>query len=93
MNIETVTTVLIAAAPAIAAISAMIIGIVKMITALKNFIEQIMAMLKRSNEENTARLEAKTDKMEKAFKDMAVLKTKVESVEKYLLENKGAGRK
>ena len=88
MNVETVTTVLIAAAPAIAAISAMIIGIVKMITALKNFIVQIMAMLKRSNEENTARLEAKTDKMEKAFKDMAILKTKVESIEMYLLENK-----
>ena len=88
MNVETVTTVLIAAAPAIAAISAMIIGIVKMITALKNFIEQIMAMLKRSNEENTANLEAKTDKMEKAFKDMAILKTKVESIEMYLLENK-----
>ena len=88
MNVETVTTVLIAAAPAIAAISAMIIGIVKMITALKNFIVQIMAMLKRSNEENTASLEAKTDKMEKAFKDMAILKTKVESIEMYLLENK-----
>lgn len=88
MNVETVTTVLIAAAPAIAAISAMIIGIVKMITALKNFIVQIMAMLKRSNEENTANLEAKTDKMEKAFKDMAILKTKVESIEMYLLENK-----
>ena len=51
------------------------------------------AMLRRSNEENTASLEAKTDKMEKAFKDMAVLKTKVESVEKYLLENKEARRK
>lgn len=51
------------------------------------------AMLKRSNEENTASLEAKTDKMEKAFKDMAILKTKVESVEKYLLENEGVGRK
>ena len=88
MNVETVTTVLIAAAPAIAAISAMIIGIVKMITALKNFIVQIMAMLKRSNEENMASLEAKTDKMEKAFKDMAILKTKVESIEMYLLENK-----
>ena len=34
-----------------------------------------------------------TDKMEKAFKDMAVLKTKVESVEKYLIENKEARRK
>lgn len=82
MNIETVTTILIAIAPALASIAAIVGGIVKM-----------TAMLRRSNEENTASLEAKTDKMEKAFKDMAILKTKVESVEKYLLENKGAGRK
>ena len=82
MNIETVTTILIAIAPALASIAAIVGGIVKM-----------AAMLKKSNEENTASLEPKTDKMEKAFKDMAILKTKVESVEKYLLENKGAGRK
>ena len=82
MNLETVTTILIAIAPALASIAAIVGGRVKM-----------TAMLKRSNEENTASLEAKTDKMEKAFNDMAVLKTKVESVEKYLLENKGAGRK
>ena len=77
MNVETVTTVLIAAAPALAAIAAIVGGIVKM-----------TAMLRRSNEENTASLEAKTNKMEKAFKDMAILKTKVESIEMYLLENK-----
>ena len=82
MNLETVTTILIAIAPALASIAAIVCGIVKM-----------TAMLRRSNEENTASLEAKTDKMEKAFKDMAILKTKVESVEKYLLENKGVGRK
>ena len=82
MNIDIVTTILIAIAPALASIAAIVGGIVKM-----------AAMLKKSNEENTASLEAKTDKMEKAFKDMAILKTKVESVEKYLLENKGAGRK
>ena len=82
MNIETVTTILIAIAPALASIAAIVGGIVKM-----------AAMLKKSNEENTASLEAKTDKMEKAFKEMAILKTKIESVEKYLLENKGAGRK
>ena len=77
MNIETVTTILIAIAPALASIAAIVGGIVKM-----------AAMLKKSNEENTASLEAKTDKMEKAFKDMAILKTKVESIEMYLLENK-----
>ena len=82
MNLETVPTILIAIAPALASIAAIVGGIVKM-----------AAMLKKSNEENTASHEAKTDKMEKAFKDMAILKTKVESVEKYLLENKGAGRK
>ena len=82
MNLETVTTILIAIAQALASIAAIVGGIVKM-----------TSMVKRSNEENTASLEAKTDKMEKAFKDMAILKTKVESVEKYLLENKGAGRK
>ena len=82
MNIETVTTILIAITPAFASIAAIVGGIVK-----------ITSIFKRISEENAARLEAKTDKMEKVFKDMAILKTKVESVEKYLLENKGAGRK
>lgn len=77
MNLETVTTILIAIAPALASIAAIVGGIVKM-----------TSMLKRSNEETTANIESKTDKMEKAFKDMATLKTKVESVERYLLENK-----
>ena len=75
MNIETVTTILIAIAPALASIAAIVGGIVKM-----------AAMLKKSNEENTASLEAKTDKMEKAFKDMAILKTQVARVASYLLE-------
>ncbi len=77
MNVDTITTLLVAIAPALASIATIICGIVKM-----------TAMLKKSNEETTANIESKTDKMEKAFKDMATLKTKVESVERYLLENK-----
>lgn len=77
MNVDTITTLLIAIAPALASIAAIICGIVKMTAMLKQIIEKIVAMI-----------EAKTDKMEKSFKDMAMLKTKVESIERHLLENK-----
>lgn len=77
MNVDTVTLTLIAIAPALAAIAAIIGGIVEMI-----------ALLKKSNKETVDRIEAKTGKMETALKDMAILKTKVESIERHLLENK-----
>lgn len=75
MNLDTFTTVLIAIVPALTAVATIVGGLVK-----------IGGMLKKNTKDTTDRLEAKTNKMEKSFDDIAVLKAKINSIEKYLVE-------
>lgn len=77
MSLDTVTIILIAVAPAVTAAATIIGGIIK-----------IISMFKKEEEKRLAELERKTAKMEKSFDDIAILKTKTESIEKHLLNKK-----
>ena len=77
MSLDTVTTILVAVAPAVTAAVTIIGGIIK-----------IKSMFKKEETKRLAELEKKTAKMEKSFDDIAILKTKTESIEKYLLNEK-----
>ena len=75
MSLDTVTTILVAVAPAVTAAVTIIGGIIK-----------IKSMFKKEEEKRLAELERKTAKMEKSFDDIAMLKTKINSIEKYLVD-------
>lgn len=77
MSLDTVTTILVAVAPAVTAAATIIGGIIK-----------IKSMFKKEETKRLAELEKKTAKMEKSFDDIAILKTKTESIEKHLLSEK-----
>lgn len=77
MSLDTVTTILVAVAPAVTAAVTIIGGIIK-----------IKSMFKKEETKRLAELEKKTAKMEKSFDDIAILKTKIESIEKHLLNEK-----
>lgn len=77
MSLDTVTTILVAVAPAVTAAVTIIGGIIK-----------IKSMFKKEEEKRLAELERKTAKMEKSFDDIAILKTKIESIERHLLNEK-----
>lgn len=77
MSLDTVTTILVAVAPAVTAAVTIIGGIIK-----------IKSMFKKEETKRLAELERKTAKMEKSFDDIAILKTKIESIEKHLLNEK-----
>ena len=77
MSLDTVTTILVAVAPAVTAAATIIGGIIK----IKN-------MFKKEEAKRLTELEKKTAKMEKSFDDIAILKTKTESIEKHLLNEK-----
>lgn len=78
MSLDTVTIVLVVVAPAVTAAATIIGGIIK-----------IKSMFKKEEQKRLAKLEKKTAKMEKSFDDIAILKTKTESIEKYLLNERG----
>lgn len=75
MNLDTFTTILVAIIPALTAVATIVGGLIK-----------IASMLKKNTKDTTDKLEAKTDKMEKSFDDIAMLKTKINSIEKYLVD-------
>ena len=77
MSLDTITTILVAVAPAVTAAVTIIGGIIK-----------IKSMFKKEETKRLAELERKTAKMEKSFDDIAILKTKIESIEKHLLNEK-----
>lgn len=77
MILDTVTTVLVAVAPAVTVAVTITGGITK-----------IKSMFKKEEEKRLAELERKTAKMEKSFDDIAIIKTKTESIEKHLLNEK-----
>lgn len=77
MQLETLSTILVAVAPAVTAAITIIAGLIK-----------IRRMFKKDKAENMKQLEMNTAKMNKSFDDIARLTKKVESIEKYLLEEK-----
>lgn len=77
MELETWTTLLIAIAPAVSAVVAIISGCLAVIRKFKKVTDNANERAKEANE-----------KLLKAYKDLATLKTKVESIEKYLVEQK-----
>lgn len=77
MNLDTFTTILVAVAPAVSAMIVILTGMIKVTHLLKK--------LKNESNDEVAKANAK---LLKAYTDMAVLRTKVASIEKLLLEQK-----
>lgn len=77
MELETWTTLLIAIAPAFTAVCAIIGGCLAVVNKFKKITEKANDKSREANE-----------KLIKAYNDLAVLKTKVESIERYLVEKK-----
>lgn len=77
MDFTTLQTVLIAVAPSVSAIITMIGGIIYTVRKIK-------ALSKKSDK---ALLESET-KLQKAYKDIAIIKAKCESMEKIMIEEK-----
>lgn len=77
MNISTLATILIALAPALASVVSSICANAKNNSNLRKY-----------DLRNYQRLEEKTAKIEKSFNDIAVIKAKVESMEKYMAEER-----
>lgn len=77
MNLDTFTTILVAVAPAVSAMIVILTGMMKVTHLLKK--------IKNESNDEVAKANAK---LLKAYTDMAVLRTKVASIEKLLLEQK-----
>lgn len=77
MELETWTTLLIAIAPAVSAVIAIISGCLAVIGKFKKITEKATEKTKEANKN-----------LEKAYNDIAVLKTKIVSIEKHLVEEK-----
>ena len=77
MNLDTVTTLLVIIAPALSAMLTIIAGVIR----VRAYIKQLK---KESNEE----IDKSNAKLLKAYNDIAILKTKISSIEKLLLEQK-----
>ena len=77
VNLDTLTTILIALAPTITAIASLVTGIAYIVKLFKN-VKIVVA-------ENVGKVK---DKTEKSSEDIALIKTKIASIEKYLLEEK-----
>lgn len=77
MDLTTVETILIAIAPSVSAILTMIGGIVFMFRKIKATVTASDLKVQKSE-----------SKLEKAYKDIAIIKAKCESMEKTLIEQK-----
>lgn len=77
INLDTLTTILIALASTITAIASLVIGIA--------YIVKLFKKVKIDVAENVGKVK---DKTEKSSEDIALIKTKIASIEKYLLEEK-----
>ena len=75
MNLDTFTTILVSIVPALTAVATIIGGLIK-----------IASMLKKNTKDTADKIEDKTSKLEKSFDDIAMLKTKINSIEKYLVD-------
>lgn len=76
-EIDTISLVLIAMAPAISAICTILAGIFALIKSTKAMKNNTQTQIDKA-----------TQKLEKAYNDIAVIKAKIESVEKRLNEEK-----
>ncbi len=74
---DTLSTILIAIAPSLSAIITVIAGIVKN-----------SMMVKKVNENTGIIVTNATKKLEQAYKDIAILKSKIASIEKIMIEEK-----
>lgn len=81
MNLDNFTTVLVALVPSLTAVMTIVGGIIK-----------VIQLNKKNQAQNNKMLEEKLIKMEKSFNDTAIIKTKIESIEKYLLDHKAGKR-
>ena len=77
INLDTLTTILIALAPTITAIASLVTGIA--------YIVKLFKKVKIDVAENVGKVK---DKTEKSSEDIALIKTKIASIEKHLLEEK-----
>ena len=77
MDLETWTTVLIAVAPALAAVCTLIGGFVGLFKTLK-----------ANNAKQKEELNAALERLNKAYKDIANMKAQLASINEYLIEQK-----
>ena len=76
-NIDTLSTILISIAPSLSAIITVIAGVIKN-----------SMMVKKVNENTEIIVTNATKKLEQAYKDIAVLKSKIASIEKIMIAEK-----
>ena len=74
---DTLSTILIAIAPSLSAIITVIAGVIKN-----------SMMVKKVNENTKIIVTNATKKLEQAYKDIAILKSKIASIEKIMIEEK-----
>lgn len=77
MEIDTITTVLIALCPAISAVITALIGFLSLIKTIKS--------LRKENDETVLKSNQRIERMEKKLNSLS---TKIASVEQYLIEQK-----
>lgn len=77
VNLDTLTTILIALAPTIMAIASLATGIAYIVKLFKKVITAVAEII------GTVK-----DKTEKSSEEIAIIKTKIASIEKHLLEEK-----
>lgn len=77
MELNTLTTILVATVPALSTVITLIGVVIK-----------IMKQTKVIKQDSIDIITQKTTRMEQSFKDLAILKTKIASIEKFLIEDK-----
>lgn len=77
MELEIWTTILVACAPSISAICAIIVGLVNVVKATK-----------KNNENTKQELAKATERLQKAYDDIAKMQTQIESISNYLIKQK-----
>lgn len=81
MELDTITTVLVAIVPSLSAVIAIVSGLV-------SIVRQFKKLSKEQKNETILELTKHEDKLKKAYDDLAILKTKITSIEKYLVDKK-----
>ena len=85
VDISTVATVLVAVVPSFSAICAIVGGIIVMGGKIKS-------ALKKCEDDSASKIKETTSKLNKAYEDIAIMKSKIVSLEKHLLEEKNKRR-
>lgn len=78
MTLDTLTSILVLIAPALASIMAIIAGFLNVVKVVKGF--------KNDSDKRVENFELKN---KKAYDDIATVKTKLASIEKYLMDKEG----